>query len=653
MTAPTNVAMTSDPREPMDQAAAERRRRSGVDPAKISLADLDLETQAERRRVWAATKQDPYLAAAREFVDAPTHGAAADVLAQVLRKTHIAERLRLDGAADFYQKTGPYHEPALRIREDAREILEDAVRDIRDAADKQILSKEIHRLYEKIGKAISKARTRDFVTGALSFLADMLLVPGGRIPWNTTPEAIPCLDAVLDFSGDTLQVRDAKPTEYFRNPAPCRASDIIAAARSERFAGYLASLFSNPDTRRSARDCLSACISCRPTKTFFIWTNDEGDGGKDTLYGLVSSLVPGRTVMAKNALILHGGDKSEKRFGEIEMQGRAAVFFNEVSGTFDVAQVKNYTGLSNVRGEAKGRDSVEFPQTWAMVAMCNRKPKFDNAQDGGFLGRVFVLPFSSIFYADEDDRLRRLELGDDPAKLHPAADKAQLLDSLLEDRAAILRELAENWIIMRKERDGKPWASPECRRAGEEYRAENDTTERFFREYLVRRDGAFITYEAVRAAWKEYTGRDISARDIAATLTKRYSFIEAAAKGTHGARGFRGIALRDTNPEPEKPRKDDPEELFPAPEVAQVAQNPIFISEDEKSKKVYMELKTPLCATSATQSPDAVSQMEEDPLIECTNCTARAACKRMPSPGHRVCEGYVPDMRVLAELVGT
>ena len=64
------------------------------------------------------------------------------------------------------------------------------------------------------------------------------------------------------------------------------------------------------------------------------------------------------------------------------------VFFDEPSGTFDVCSMKRYTSLGTIRGEAKGQDSIEFPQTWGgFVITCNEPPHFFPANDGGFLSR--------------------------------------------------------------------------------------------------------------------------------------------------------------------------------------------------------------------------------------------------------------------------
>src|SRR5208283_41120 len=108
------------------------------------------------------------------------------------------------------------------------------------------------------------------------------------------------------------------------------------------FREFTAALFADEHTRRSAIECAATCIAGVPRKLFFVWNNQEGDGGKNTFFELLSRLVPERIVMAKNALILYRGDSGERRFGESIMRGRTGIGFDEVGGTFDIAAIKRY-----------------------------------------------------------------------------------------------------------------------------------------------------------------------------------------------------------------------------------------------------------------------------------------------------------------------
>ena len=75
----------------------------------------------------------------------------------------------------------------------------------------------------------------------------------------------------------------------------------------------MSSLFADEETRHAGLSCIAACLSGKPSKTFQVWTNGEGDAGKNALYDLIAQLVPGRVVMAKNSLVLYKGDAGERR----------------------------------------------------------------------------------------------------------------------------------------------------------------------------------------------------------------------------------------------------------------------------------------------------------------------------------------------------
>jgi phage/plasmid-associated DNA primase len=486
---------------------------------------------------------------AREILKAPSNALAARLVAKILNddepETLIAERLALSGRADFYILDGVEHVPFDTVKKTVSQILEKTVRIALESLEPETEGAAIKELYAAAGKARQKARSNDFINGVLPFLADEVLISGG-IPWNASPECIATSTKILDYSGPELIVRDRRPGEYFRDRVPCSAEEIANATAAPKFDRFLEMLFHHADTRHSARECLALCISGKPSKTVQIWNNAEGDGGKTTLVDFMRALVPGRAVMAKNALILWKGDPSARRFGEIELQGSMMVFFDEPSGTFDVCQIKRYTSLGTIRGEAKGQDSIEFPQTWGGFSItCNELPHFFPANDGGFLSRVFVLLFSTIFYPDDASYKRRIEEGISPARLKPAGDKAAILADLLTERPAIIASLARTWIEMRS-RGGKPYESAECARAKETYRTANDTAQLFFSAYFIRDESGAVDYGTVKDAWIEFSGEaKPSMRDIVAMLTKRYPFITPTR--SHGARRLKGVSLKTEN----------------------------------------------------------------------------------------------------------
>ncbi len=518
----------------------------GWSPAAI----LELVGRAEPWRSRLAAEQPPD----DSFLWAPSHGLAADLLFAELGGCWFFERFDSAGRGEFFQKVACYYEPVLDARHRARSILERQVTASFERLRASIGSEQIRKIYEAMGKALQKIRTKDFLSASLALLAERLALV--NVPWNTTPEALATRTGVLDFSGPTPVVRDARPDEYFCNPVPLKAEEIMAAGECVVFDAFIATLFPDSDTQKSARHCIAACISNRAQKTFQIWWNKEGDAGKNSLMDLVHRLLPGRTATLRGALILYKGDKSERRFGEIELRGRTAGFFDEVGGVFDVPAIKRLVSLSAIRAEAKGKDSVEFSPTWALVALCNTLPRFYPANDGGFLSRLFVLPFGSIFYASDEAYSRHISLGVDPKRLHPAKDKDLLLGELLGEHAAILKSLIHHYIDLRDNYGGKPFESAVCRKAREEYRLSNDTAELFFRECLIRDDKGRISYEDLCALYHAFAGsQKASTREVVKMVLGRFSFTEA--KPSHGVRYVFGIRNSIPIPPREKTQRQE------------------------------------------------------------------------------------------------
>jgi hypothetical protein len=494
----------------------------------------------------ATPEKDPVRAALEEeFLKAPSHGLAADLLFNHFVGETIFERfsLRPGDGGEFYRRArgACYYDPFPKIREHSRAILEQAIDEALKRLEEKTEKKELVELFVSAGRAKQRTRTQDFLNGSLALLSDKVSVDPS-VPWNATGEAIPTLDQVIDFSGDLPVARPARENEYFRYPAPCSAAAILEGGASPAFDAYLKTLFPDAETSAAALGCMGVCISSKATKTFQVWVNPDGDGGKNTLFDLLRQLLPERIVMAKNALITYRGDSSERRFGEIVMKGKSGVFFDEIGGDLDIHQIKRFTGLSEIRSEAKGRDSVGFQQTWALVAMSNVTPTFFPANDAAFLSRLIVLPFSSVFYVDEEDRLRRLHQGVPEERLQLAREKDQLIAGLLLERPQILHGLILAWLECRK-RGGRPPNSKECAREKEAFRKASDRAEQYYDEFLIRDPAGRVAYAEIKKTWGEFFGgKDPNMREIVAGLKKRFHFVTTGK--SHGDQYLLGVALK-------------------------------------------------------------------------------------------------------------
>lgn len=467
------------------------------------------------------------------FQENPTHGRACDVVFSVLSGLVVYEKYGFERGAFFKRKEGTcYWEPFDSVKTCIRAILEKAADDqfhierAKPGADLQALGKHYCAL-------LQKARTNDFLKSTVSLFSERVLV-SPRVPWNMSPECLPCLDKVLDFSGSSIVARDAYEDEFFVNPVPCTSDDVLSAKPSPRFERFLNDLFIDKDTQRTARHCMALCISGSPSKTAQIWHNWAGDAGKNTVYDFLRELVPGRMSMLKSAIIAAKGDASEKRFGLCNAEGKTGIFFDEMSMEIDVSQVKSLTGLSEVKGEKKGRDQYEFQQTWSLVMLCNALPKFRPANDSAYLSRILVLPFSRVFYRDEADRLDKLAHGVPENVLALAGDKPEILRELMQERPAVLRDLILAWMDCRDNYNKTPFRSKECLAAASRYRKENDDVERFFDEYFERgQEYDFLPNSQIETLWIEFTGNKHfkGMRWLLCELTEKYAFLKKGRRG--------------------------------------------------------------------------------------------------------------------------
>jgi hypothetical protein len=224
-----------------------------------------------------------------QFFEAPSHAVGADILFIKHCGNIIFE--------PYNTRTGEFHrcpensctwKPFYAIKNLARHDLEAAVTFIFN--ERQRDEGNTKELYSAAGKAYQRARTRDFLNGVIDCFKERVTVPS--IPWNATPEALPTLSGILDFSGESISVRKPYPGEYFRNPLPFTAEEILSADETTHFDGFMADLFPNPDTRKTALQCLSLAVANKGSKTIQIWTNEQGNNGKNSLLNLLSGVLP-------------------------------------------------------------------------------------------------------------------------------------------------------------------------------------------------------------------------------------------------------------------------------------------------------------------------------------------------------------------------
>lgn len=263
----------------------------------------------------------------RHFFKEPSHGLLADILKRDAGKRIIYVPLNPRTGEHWYRNASvEYWQKMDGIRAFARTAGEDAV--TRAFEIERIESGDVKKVFTQAGCAYQKVRTRDFLAGAITLFNEHVTVSG--IQWNCTPECLPLLDGILDYSGKTLISRKAREDEYFRDPLPYRIEEILNAPKPEKWLTLLSQIHTDHDNFTMARQCYSLAMRGQATKLFQIWYNREGNAGKNTVIDALGVVLPGRVKPISSAVILKGGDSSERRFGAAEMEGALISYFDEV-----------------------------------------------------------------------------------------------------------------------------------------------------------------------------------------------------------------------------------------------------------------------------------------------------------------------------------
>ena len=539
-----------------------------------------------------------------QFYNEPTHRAGAAVLNRTFQGRVIFEK----ETGKYYERTpgGWYDEiPDILSRASAT-IDAAALRAFRRIVE-GLSGSALQAAYVKAGIARKKAQTRDFIQSALAFFAEEILVPDLAGRWNATPETMPTTTGILDYSGDEIIVRPPREGEYYREPLPYSAENVIQGSTPAAFLLTLHSYFPDPEVRKTATEGLALAVANKGSRTFQLWHGEAGANGKNTLLDILRTVLPGRVGTIGGSAITRGPDGGAKRFGAAELEGKTFAAVDEVSGSFDVPEVKRLTGSSTLSIERKGQDAYEIPQRWALVALTNRLPSFAPATDSAFLQRLIIVPFDSVFYFNDIQREEYLRLGIEDARLKPAQSKEELLADMERERPAILRFLISHYQEIRRT-GGRPYECGKSLQLKQAYQSANDLVAQFFLEHFHRDPGGRVEYARIMELWREYTGdKGASTREVIKRLMDRFPWLaKDKSNSRHYLQGLRegesegiGSPHKTAEYSKEKHNSQDSED----PGKCQSAESGIFPLREGKTSKILYNMKTPLFSTSALENP--------------------------------------------------
>ena len=489
-----------------------------------------------------ATEEDTGITSLESlYFENPTNFAGAKVFLEQNKGRYIFEPTDAKGGGIFWEiKNGCYYEPVLDIRSRIAEALGETTDRIY-AYLKERPGQNMRGLHVAMARVVSKGESRGFCGGVADFFGELVTVK--NIEWNVTPEVFCCQDFLVDFSGTEIETRLPElGLEFFRDPLPYSAKEIMISGQPVKFMAFLSSLFPDESTAEMARMTVAAGLSGRGGKNICLHYNSAGNGGKNTFFDILREAFPGAVFNASAATITVSGDSSERRFDLYRWRGKRLPVIDEVTKEFDVAALKYLSSGSFIRGEAKGKDAIEFPQTWVLNILTNRLPKFRPADDSAFLNRLVVLPYNSVFFESEEQRLALINRGVNPEKLHPARSHEDILDELRPEFCAIVRTVAEDSIMLREMFNGKIPESIEAERARSVYVSQNDTVESFIRSCLKTGDYERATNTELTDAWQDFTGDEkMTSAKLGILLKERLPGL--VSNKVNGIRGIKGISV--------------------------------------------------------------------------------------------------------------
>ena len=192
--------------------------------------------------------------------------------------------------------------------------------------------------------------------------------------------------------------------------------------------------------------------------------------------------------------------------------------------------VKQLTGGDRIKARFMRQDFFEWEPTHTILLAANHKPVVRGTEHA-IWRRIHLIPFEVTIAPSEQDRALPMKL------------RAEL--------PGILRWIVAGCLAWR--RDGL--AVPETVQAATEaYRAEQDVLAPFLEDRCVLREGLWATSKVLYAAyesWCDNNGAELLTRQAFGRALTERGYVPK--KGTGGVRRWRGIGLREHEPEGAEP----------------------------------------------------------------------------------------------------
>lgn len=369
-------------------------------------------------------------------------------------------------------------------------------------------------------------------------------------PWDSPDlEATLTLsDCVMDFSDrKKIRFRKGKREEYRRLFIDLEKKDFEDTGAPDKFKSFLADVFPDDETRKTATYALSTMVSgTGKFRKFQIW-NGAGSNGKSTLMEIMKEVIGERAISYRPDVILSKHHSQSLTPELATFRGALVAFASETEESKRVSQgaVKSMTGNETLTANPKYQGIIEFKTTFQLVLATNYLPAF-SAHDSAFVNRLLVLPFYTCFYKDEDEKERARAKGS--RNFVPARDVVMLTKEILAERAQILYYLAVRY---QQIKETIP-ESVECLASKKHYVDDNDDITQFLTEFCecdtapVGKDTYFTPTRDIVNFYNEENNTRYSSKFVIMRLKEVFPLAETCSKKIDGklTRGIKNIRIK-------------------------------------------------------------------------------------------------------------